>query len=104
MARTGSGTVTSEAIKFQSDRSKGGQGSGDGPPARGIRVACTSASAVSLGARVPSLHGPTAYATIPAGEFREFINFDGNSKAPAINDLYLQGLSGTATYTFEVIA
>lgn len=103
MARTGSGTVSTATRVFQSDRSAGGQVA-DGPPAKAIQVTCVTGSAVSLLVRVPSIHGPTATATLAAGESRIFTGVDGDARVGSINDLYLTGSSGTATYTFECIA
>lgn len=105
MSRTGSSTVTTtaEVLSFQSDNNKGGQ-IADGPPARAIRVNCTSASAGTLLVRIPSLHGASAQVTIPIGENREFIDVRGPGNAGGIDRMYLQGGSGTATYTFEVTA
>lgn len=103
MARTGSSTVsTTETLVFESDRHKGGQVA-DGPPARMIQVSCSSSSAVSLLARVPSLHGSTSTVTIAAGDTRVFSDINGDSRTPALHALYLTGSGGTATYTFECV-
>ena len=93
--------TTSEAAVFTSE-SNPYRGS-DGPPFRTVRVNCASASSYPIGARIPELHG-TSVVYIPIGEAREFTVFTGESRVENGRILYLRGIGGTASGSWEIVA
>jgi hypothetical protein len=67
--------------------------------AKEIRVFCDAASDAPLVLRVPALHGSDTF-TLAAGESVPLVA----SEPPYIDQLWLNGSGGTATYSFLVTA
>lgn len=106
MATRASGTslvapTTTEAAVFTSEGTP--HNGSDGSPFRTVRVNCASTSSYPIGARIPTLHG-TSVVYIPIGEAREFTAFNGEGRTGAGYQLFLQGIGGTASGSWEIVA